>query len=133
MSDTKYLEDPNLDKVEEYFRQKDVARTLRNDLKDLQLQFPETEELSKLLKRVKEIREKINDDDSIKALKEKLATTKERMDLLKELIRIELLEKAQDEVKRNGRKLKLVNNIKEFRDDGEKPRRKFFNKNNNFR
>lgn len=119
-----------LDKVEEYFKMKDIMRVLRNDLKDLKLQNPEVEELDKLLKRVKEIREKVKEDESVKALEEKISASKERMDLLKELIRIDLLEKAQEEVKRNGRKLKVVSVLKEMRDgENEGKKKKFFKKN----
>jgi len=119
----------NLDKVEEYFRLKDVSRTLRNDLKDLKIQMPETEELDKLNKKVKELRETIKNNENIRVLTEKIQGSKERMELLKELIRIELLESAQEEVKRNGRKLKIVNILREMKDEGDKkkkPDRKFF-------
>lgn len=118
------LTNENLDKVEEYFKLKDILRTLRNDIKDLKLQKPEVEELDKILKRAKEIRETIKDDDSIKALAEKIETGRERLDLLKELIRIDLLEKAQEEVKRNGRKLKVVSVLKEMKDGDENGGRK---------
>lgn len=130
ISNDELLTVEGLDKVEEYFKMKDIMRTLRNDLKDLKLQNPEVEELEKLTKRVKEIREKIKDDESIKALEEKISTSKERLDLLKELIRIDLLEKAQEEVKRNGRKLKVVSVLKEMRDgENEGKKKKFFKKN----
>ncbi len=125
----KLLTDENLDKVEEYFKLKDATRTLRNDLKDLKVQMEETEELEKLTKRVKELREKIKENENIRNLTEKIQGTKERMELLKELIRIELLESAQEEVKRNGRKLKIVNILKEMKDEGDKkkkPQRQFF-------
>lgn len=119
-----------LDKVEEYFKMKDIMRNLRNDLKDLKLQNPDIEELDKLTKRVKEIREKVKEEESIKLLEEKISNSKERLDLLKELIRIDLLEKAQEEVKRNGRKLKVVSVLKEMRDgENEGKKKKFFKKN----
>lgn len=125
------LSDPNLDKVGEYFKLKGVMRTLRNDLKDLKVQLPEYEELDKLAKRVKELRTKIKDDEQVKELTEKLQTTKERLELLKELIRIELLETAREEVKREGRKLRIINILREMRDEDDKkkagkPGRKFF-------
>ncbi|CAG1020120.1 hypothetical protein DOJK_00108 [Patescibacteria group bacterium] len=118
------LTNENLDKVEEYFKLKDIIRTLRNDVKDLKLQKPEVEELDKIIKRAKEIRETIKDDESIKALSEKIETARERLDLLKELIRIDLLEKAQEEVKRNGRKLKVVSVLKEMKDGEENGKKK---------
>lgn len=127
ISNEELLTVEGLDKVEEYFKMKDIMRTLRNDLKDLKLQKPEIEELDKILKRAKQLREKIKEDESIKALEEKISTSKERMDLIKELIRIDLLEKAQEEVKRNGRKLKVVSVLKEMRDgEGEGKKKKFF-------
>lgn len=113
------LSDENLDKVEEYFRLKGVMRTLRNDLKDHKAQMPDNQELDKLSKKVKELREKVKDDETVKTLTEKMQTTKERVELLKELIRIELLETAKEEVKRHGRKLKLVHILKEMKDQDE--------------
>lgn len=113
------LSDENLDKVEEYFKLKGVMRTLRNDLKDHKAQMPDNQELDKLSKKVKELREKVKDDETVKTLTEKMQTTKERVELLKELIRIELLETAREEVKRHGRKLKLVHILKEMKDQDE--------------
>jgi hypothetical protein len=130
ISNDELLTVEGLDKVEEYFKMKDIIRNLRNDLKDLKLQNPEIEELDKLTKRVKEIREKVKEDETIKTLEEKISNSKERMDLLKELIRIDLLETAQEEVKRNGRKLKVVSVLKEMRDgENEGKKKKFFKRN----
>lgn len=126
ISNDTLLTDESIDKVEEYFKSKDILRTLRSDLKDLQAQSPEYQELQKLLSKVKELRDKINEDENVRQLKEKISTTKERQDLLKELIRIDLLEHGQEEVKRNGRKLKIVNNLRELKDEAEKPKKKFF-------
>ena len=116
MSNDDLLSNADLDKVEEYFKMKDAIRVLRNDLKDLKVQKAENQELEKLLKKVKELREDVKDDENIKTLAEKIMTMKERMDLLKELIRIELLDKAQEEVKRNGRKLRIVSILREMKD-----------------
>lgn len=114
-----------LDKVEEYFRLKGVGRTLRNDLKDAKIQIDKTEEIEKLMKKVKELKEEVKNDETVKTLTEKLSVNKERMELLKELIRIELLESAQEEVKRNGRKLKIMNILKEMKDEGDKKKSLF--------
>jgi len=114
------LTDENLDKVEEYFKLKGVMRTLRNELKDHKMQMPEYKEFDDLSKKVKELREKIKDEETVKLLSEKMLVTKERVELLKELIRIELLETAKEEVKRNGRKLKLVHILKEMRDQEDR-------------
>ncbi len=122
------LSDPNLDKVEEYFKIKGVMRTLRNDLKDHKIQMTEHEELEKLQKKVKELREKVKEDETVKELTEKLMTMKERMELLKELIRIELLETAKEEVKKDGRKLKLVSILKEMKDEADKKPNSYKNK-----
>ena len=121
------LTNENLDKVEEYFRLKGITRTLRNDLKDYKSQHQDFAELEKLGKKVKELRERIKEDETVKDLEEKISTTKERVELMKELIRLELLENSQEEVKRNGKKLKLIYILKELKDDedGEK-KKKFF-------
>lgn len=130
MSDTAsnedLLSDSNLDKVEEYFKTKDVIRTLRNDLKDSKLQKAESQELEKLLKKVKELREDIKEDETVKNLTEKIQGLKERMDLLKELIRIELLDKSQEEVKRNGRKLRIISILREMKDEEEAKKKSKF-------
>lgn len=114
------LSDPNLDKVEEYFKIKGVIRTLRNDLKDHKIQMEEHEELDKIQKIIKELREKIKDHETVKEMTEKMQTMKETMELLKELIRIELLETAKEEVKKDGRKLKLVSILREMKDEADK-------------
>ena len=113
------LTNDSVDKVEEYFKLKDSMRVLRNDIKDIKLQQPEVQELEKMQKKIKEIRENIKEDESIKEMTEKMVVVKERMELLKELIRIELLDNAQEEVKRNGRKLKIVSILREMKDDGK--------------
>ncbi len=116
----------SIDKVDEYFKLKDSVRALRNDLKDNKAQLPEVQEFEKLNKKVKELREDIKNNETIKNLTEKISTTRERMELLKELIRIDLLDRAQEEVKRNGRKLKIVTILREMKDTdtgkkGKKP------------
>lgn len=77
------------------------------------------------MKKVKELKEEVKNDETVKTLTEKLSVNKERMELLKELIRIELLESAQEEVKRNGRKLKIMNILKEMKDEGDKKKSLF--------
>jgi len=119
-TDNDLLVDENLDKVSEYFKLKGVMRTLRNDLKDSKLQKPESKELDQLNKKIKKLREGIKEDETVKELTDKLQTSKERMDLIKELIRVELLDKGQEEVKKDGRKLKLVSTLKEVKDEGDK-------------
>lgn len=107
----------DLDKVEDYFKQKSILKTLRADLKDYRSQLEEVKELESLTKKVKNLREKIKEDKTIIDLTEKISGIRERIELLKELIRIDLLESNRQEIKRNGRKLKLVSILKEMKDD----------------
>ncbi|MEP7103132.1 MAG: hypothetical protein ABI721_00280 [Candidatus Dojkabacteria bacterium] len=127
MSNTKnddLLTNENLDKVEEYFKLKGVIKTLRNDLKDIKDSLEAQIELEKINKKVKELRDKVKGDETVFELSEKLSTTRERLDLIKELIRIDLIETAQEEVKRDGKKLKLVHVLKEVKDDGKDEKKK---------
>ncbi|MFS8130448.1 MAG: hypothetical protein ACMG57_00565 [Candidatus Dojkabacteria bacterium] len=127
MSNTKnddLLSNPNLDKVEEYFKLKGVIKTLRGDLKDIKDSLEAQIELEKLSKKTKELRDKVKGDETVFELSEKLATTRERLELIKELIRIDLIETAQEEVKRDGKKLKLVHVLKEVKDDGKDDKKK---------
>lgn len=127
MSNTKnddLLSNPNLDKVEEYFKLKGVIKTLRGDLKDIKDSLEAQIELEKLSKKTKELRDKVKGDETVFELSEKLSTTKERLELIKELIRIDLIETAQEEVKRDGKKLKLVHVLKEVKDDGKDEKKK---------
>lgn len=125
------LSNDKIDKVAEYFKLKSTMKNLRNDLKDLKIQKDEYKELEELMKKVKPLREKLKEDETIKELTEKISLLKERGDLIKELIRIELLENALEEVKREGKKLKLVYILKELKDnekedDKKKPSRPVF-------
>lgn len=117
--DNKKQDAAQSDKAQEYFDIKNQLRTLRADLKDLKTQHEDFQELEELNKKVKVLRENIKDDEDIKGIKEKIDELKERQDLLKELIRIELIDTAQEEVKRDGRKLKLVSVLKEMKDGEE--------------
>jgi hypothetical protein len=122
------LTDSNIDKVGEYFKLKGVMRTLRTDIKDIKASMDAQMELDKIMKKVKELRDKVKGDETIFELTEKLSTTKERSELLKELIRIDLIESAQEEVKKDGRKLKLVHVLKEVKDN-EKDKKPFKKRN----
>lgn len=117
------------DKVEEYFKIKDEIRTFNSDFKDQKIALEQTEQIENLMKKVRDLREEISQNESIRIIKDKLLTLKERKALLLELIRIELLENGQDEIKRRGKKLKLVNIMKELKDEGDKnkPRQIFRN------
>jgi hypothetical protein len=109
--------DPDADKVEEYFQAKKVLKTLRQDLKDITSQHEKYEDLQAINKKVKAIRDDINDDEEIRELKDKISFEKERMDILKEMIRIELIENAEEKVVKDGKALKLIYIIKEARDE----------------
>lgn len=104
------------DRVEEYFQLKDSLRTFRNDLKDLKESQPDFEELKKLVEKTKTLRQRLTNNEDIAILQDKVDGIKERMDLIKEIIKTELIESQQEEVKHNGRKLRLVQVIKELRD-----------------
>lgn len=118
------VSDPNLDKVSEYFKIKKQIKTFRDDLKDIMDQMDEVVELKEIMKKVKELREKIKEREEIRLIKEKASTLKERLDLLKELIRLELIETAQQEVKKEGRKLKLIYILKEMKENEEGGKKK---------
>lgn len=118
------LSNPDLDKVAEYFKLKGVLKTLRNDLKDIRDSMDDYIELEKIMKKTKELRDRIKGDETIHELSDKLMVTKERMDLVKELIRLDLIENAQEEIKKDGRKLKLMHVLKEVKDDGRDDKKK---------
>lgn len=111
------LDDTNPNKLEEYFKTKETLKTLRNDLKDLKEEHPDFEEMEEFSKQLKEVREKINNDENIRIISDKISTLKERTDLLKEIIKMELKETEVTEVKMNGRKLKIVEVLKEMKDE----------------
>ncbi|HEX9804640.1 MAG TPA: hypothetical protein VGA67_03085, partial [Candidatus Dojkabacteria bacterium] len=104
------------DRATEYFELKRVKKTLSDDLKDLTQNHENFEEAEKMKKELKILRDKINDNEDIRLIKEKVATIKERMELIKEIIKNELMETEEKEVKREGRKLKLVEVLKEMKD-----------------
>jgi protein subunit release factor A len=107
------------DRATEYFELKRVKKTLSDDLKDLTQNHENFEEAEKMKKELKILRDKINDNEDIRLIKEKVATIKERMELIKEIIKNELMETEEKEVKREGRKLKLVEVLKEMKDEEE--------------
>lgn len=115
--DNQVLDDTNPDKLEEYFKTKETVKTLRVDLKDLKEEHPDFKEMEELNKQVKNLREKIKNDENIRIVSDKISTLKERMDLLKEIIKMEMKETENTEVKMNGRKLKIVEVLKEMKDE----------------
>lgn len=111
------IEADGVDRVEQYFELKELAKTLRQDIKDMKEQHDDWEELQELKKQVKDINENIKGMEDIRIVDEKLKGVKEKMGLIKEIIMTELIETGAEEVKKDGRKLKLVQTIKEMKDD----------------
>ena len=109
----------NKDRVEEYFELKETIKTLRGDLKDLKEQHLDWEEFQEVSQKVKELRDNLKHDENIQLVTEKIATLKERMEMIKEIIKAEMIELEQIEVKKDGRKLKIVQVLKEMKDEDE--------------
>lgn len=107
----------NPDRLEEYFQIKDTLRTLRKDLRDMKDEHPDAEELKQVSKKAKELRENVKNEEDIRIVTEKISSLKERQDLLKEIIKAEMVENEQTEIKVNGRKFQLVEVLKETRDE----------------
>ena len=107
------------DKVDEYFRLKKALTEKRKDLKDLQTQHPDYDEMQKAKKKAKELTDKIKDTEEIALAREKTKQIAERMGLLKEIIRIQLIEDGEEKVKKDDKVLKLVYILKETKDDGK--------------
>lgn len=111
------LDDENMDKIEEYFKTKKVLKTLRGDLRDLKKNHDRAKELEELNKQVRFLRQEINNSEDIRIVSDKVAGLKERMDLLKEIIYSELKQSDEQEISLNGRKLKIVEVLKEMKDE----------------
>lgn len=111
------LSDENPNRVEEYFKTKEVLRTLKDDLKELKENNDDVKKLKEMDKEIKPLKERIKNNEDMKIINNKIAGLKERMDLLKEIIKKELMETSQEEVKMDGRKLKLVQVLKEMKDE----------------
>jgi hypothetical protein len=107
----------NPDKPNEYFEQKRILKNLRRDIRDLKQSHPRWNELQKINKQAKEIRDEIKEEEEIKILEEKAKGVKERIELMKEMIRIDLIENSEVEVKKDGKVLKLVYVLKEVKDE----------------
>jgi hypothetical protein len=108
------------ERLDEFFKLKGVLKTLRNDLKDLKVQNEFYSEWEELAKKAKELSDIIKEDENIRLVREKISTVNERMALIKELIRIDMIEKGMEEFKKDGKKLRLVNVVKEMKDDDKK-------------
>jgi hypothetical protein len=99
------------DKLREYLEQADVVKTLNADLKDAQQTHEEYDELEKITKAGKNLRDKIANTTEVALIKEKRDTAKERMELLKDILFGEMAEAGETEVTYNGKKAKIVNKM----------------------
>ncbi len=111
------FDDVSDDKVEEYLKTKEAIKTFREDLKELKEEHENFDEAEELAKQLKILRQNINNDENVRIISDKIATLKERLDLLKEIIKVQLKESEQKEIKRDGRKFKLVEILKEMKDE----------------
>jgi hypothetical protein len=93
-----------------------VVKELRAELKEFKESHEDFTKADKLAKELKILREKIANQTEVRILSDKIATLNERMELLKEIIKMQLLELNQEEIAHDGRKLKLVKVLKEMRD-----------------
>jgi len=98
------FDDVSDDKVEEYLKTKEAIKTFREDLKELKEEHENFDEAEELAKQLKILRQNINNDENVRIISDKIATLKERLDLLKEIIKVQLKESEQKEIKRDGRK-----------------------------
>ncbi|MBD3280139.1 hypothetical protein GF389_01270 [Candidatus Dojkabacteria bacterium] len=115
--DEQGLDEENTNRIEEYFKTKEAIKTFRKDLKDLKDNHEDAENLKSLSEEVKNLRAKINNTEDIRIISDKISGLKERMDLLKEIIYSELKETDEKEVKMNGRKLAIIEVLKEMKDE----------------
>lgn len=82
--------------AETYLKARDELKTLRGQLEEArENNNSKVAELSELKKRVSALKEEIDDDESVREIKEKIKTTKEVMELNAEMIRIYLVEERQ--------------------------------------
>jgi len=111
------LDDKNPDKAEEYFKTKEEAKTFRADLRELKEEHENTKEIDELAEKLKKLRSEVNNDENIRILSDKISTLRERMGLLRDIIKMQLIEAEEKEVKRDGRILKIVQVLKEMKEE----------------
>lgn len=110
--------------VEEYFKVKRTLKEMNADLRDAKKNHPLQEEIEEITKKVKQTRKDLMADPIILDLKDEIDTLKERFNLLKDIIKQEMLEQETEEVQFDGRKIKLVRVMKEVRDQAVSPKGK---------
>lgn len=105
------------ERTAEYFQIKQTLKTLRGDLKDLKEEHPEYEDLKKLTEKAKKIRDKIKTNQDIHLINDKIEQLKDRSDLIKEIVKQQLLDGGLEEVKGEYKSLKLVKILKEVKNE----------------
>ncbi len=103
--------------TDEYFQAREDMTALNQELKEARERHGEFEELQKLSEQSRQIRKRMKLDEEIGILTEKAATIRERQNLLKEMIKMKLVENGEEEIKRGKRKLKVTSVLKEVRDE----------------
>lgn len=104
------------EKVNEYFHLKSAVKDMRQELRGLREEHPDNEELKQVAEKAKRLRLKIKEDEKIGSIQRDVDTANERMKLLKEIIKANLLQNNLEEIKYEGRVLKLVPQLKDVRD-----------------
>lgn len=99
-------------KVDEYFELRDQIRTIKADLKDLIDNHDNTERIEELKKEMKELKEQMKEDEGITAIQDKIKDLKERQDLLKEIILVEMKESGQEKIEYKGNEIIIAENLK---------------------
>ncbi len=105
--------------VEEYFKLKKSIKELNGDIRDAQKNHALAEEIEEASKKLKEARAHLSSDPMITDLKEEVDAMKERFNLIKDIIKQELIDEGQDRVEYDGRVISLVKVMKEGKDEEE--------------
>lgn len=100
------------EKFKEYLEQAEIVKTLNADLRDATQSHEIYPELEKIMKEVKQLRDKLANVTEIALIKEKRDGAKERLGLLKDILLAEMNEAGKTEVKVEGKKAKIVASMK---------------------
>lgn len=106
--------------LEEYFKLKRLLKELRADLKAETENHDLTEEIKEINLKVKKLRKDLNADPVITDIKDEIDTNKERFDLLKDIIKQEMIDSEVETVEFEGRSINLVKVMKEGKQKDEK-------------
>ena len=110
--------------VKEYFKVKRTLKELNADLRDAKKNHVMQEELEEVNKKVKQLRKELMSDPIVLDLKDEVDVLKERFSLLKDIIKQEMIDQKTDEVQFEGRKIKIIQVMKEVRDQTVSPKGK---------